>query len=106
MSSVARVDARWSPPLASALPAPKPPSSPAQDEALRDAFQDFVGQTLFGQMLRQMRKTVPKVPYFHGGRAEDIFQQQLDQLLAEKISDACADRLSDPMFALFLQGRR
>jgi hypothetical protein len=65
-----------------------------------------VGQTLFGQLLGAMRKTLGKPAYFHGGRAEEIFQQQLDQVLAEKISDASAEKFSDPMFELFAMKRR
>lgn len=73
---------------------------------LREAFGDFVGQTLFGQMLQSMRKTVGKPAYFHGGRAEEIFTGQLDQLLAEKISDVCAEKFTGPMYELFMMPRR
>lgn len=85
---------------------PKPPAdNDAQDEELRTAFQSFVGQALFGQLLKAMRKTVGKPAYFHGGRAEEIFQQQLDQVLAEKIAGASADKFSEPMFELFMMKR-
>jgi Rod binding domain-containing protein len=87
--------------------APKPPPSvQGEDEKLRRAFQSFVGQALFGQMLKAMRKTLGKPAYFHGGRAEEIFQQQLDQVLAEKISNTSAQKLSEPMFELFVMKRR
>ncbi len=72
-----------------------------EPDATREAFQDFVGQTLFGQMLQSMRSTVGKPAYFHGGRGEEVFQKQLDQLLVENISDASASKLSDPMYDLF-----
>ncbi len=75
------------------------------DEKLRAAFQSFVGQTLFGQMLKAMRKTQNKPAYFHGGQTEEIFRQQLDQVLAEKLSDASGDKLSGPMFDLFTMKR-
>lgn len=71
------------------------------DQELRETFRSFVGQTMFGLMLKEMRKSVHKVPYFHGGQAEEIFQQQLDMTLAEEITNASADRFSDPMFELF-----
>jgi len=83
------------------------PSTPAaNDPKLRETFESVVGQTLFGQMLHAMRKTVGKPAYFHGGRAEEVFQQQLDQLLAEKISQASADRFTGPMYELFALRRR
>jgi flagellar protein FlgJ len=85
----------------------KPPPSPEAEEGdLRTAFLSFAGQTLFGQLLKAMRKTVGKPAYFHGGRTEEIFQQQLDQVLAEKISNASADKFGGPMFELFAMKRR
>jgi Rod binding domain-containing protein len=83
---------------------PAPPS--AEDQELRETFDSVIGQTLFGQMLRSMRKTVHKPAYFHGGRAEEVFQQQLDQVLAEKISQASAARFTEPMYELFTLGRK
>jgi peptidoglycan hydrolase FlgJ len=77
-----------------------------QNPELRKAFDDFVGQTFFGQLLHSMRKTVDKPAYFNGGRAEDIFQQQLDQVLAKNISEASADKFSGPMFDLFTLQRK
>src|SRR5688500_17477417 len=71
---------------------------------LREAFQDFVGQTLYSQMLSSMRKTVSKPAYFHGGQAEEVFRGQLDQVLAEKLSDATADQFAGPMYELFALG--
>ena len=93
---------------ASLPPAPPRPPSPEEgdNEELRQAFQSFVGQTLFGQLLAAMRKTLDKPAYFHGGRAEEIFQQQLDQVLAEKISASSADKFSEPMFELFVMKRQ
>jgi peptidoglycan hydrolase FlgJ len=76
-------------------------SGPPQDPKLRTAFDAFVGETLFAQTLKSMRKSLDKPAYFHGGQAEEIFQQQLDQVLAEKLSHSSADKLSGPMFELF-----
>ncbi len=87
---------------------PKPPDanrlpSVGDDEA-RETFDRFVGQTVFGQLLKSMRKTVGKSAYFHGGRAEEIFQQQLDEVVAEKLSDASTASFSGPMYELFALG--
>jgi hypothetical protein len=78
----------------------------SQNPQLRKAFDDFVGETFFGQLMRSMRKTVGKPAYFNGGRAEEIFQQQLDQTLAGKVSEASADKFSGPMFELFTLQRK
>lgn len=72
----------------------------------REAFTRFVGTTLFGQMLAAMRKTQDPPAYMHGGRAEEIFQQQLDQHLADRITETSADRLAGPMFELMLARMR
>jgi hypothetical protein len=65
---------------------------------LREQFTQFVGETFFGQMIKAMRATVGKPAYFHGGRAEEVFQGQLDQKLAEHLTEASADKFSEPMF--------
>jgi len=78
----------------------------AKDQELRANFETFVGETLFGQMLKSMRKSQQKPAYFHGGRAEEVFQQQLDQVLAQKMSHASADKLAGPMFELFTMNRK
>lgn len=73
----------------------------APNGQLREKFDQFVGESMFGQMLKSMRESLGKPAYFHGGRAEEVFQSQLDQLLVEKISDASAEQISQPMFELF-----
>jgi len=93
--------------LPAAQSAAMPSSSASPEERrLRETFDSVIGQTLFGQMLRSMRKTLRKPAYFHGGRAEEVFQQQLDQVLAEKISEASAPRFTEPMYELFTLSRK
>lgn len=76
--------------------------SPAKSsDELRDAFGQFVGNSLFTQMLSSMRETLDKPAYFHGGRAEEVFQGQLDQMLADELTESSADTLAGPMFELF-----
>ncbi|MBU6175251.1 MAG: rod-binding protein [Planctomycetes bacterium] len=76
-------------------------SDTSSSEPLREAFQNFVGQTLFSQMIASMRSTQKESAYFHGGQAERIFQGQLDQILSEEMTKASASQISDPMFRLF-----
>lgn len=92
---------RLDPPGAAAAP-----PTAEKDAALHKTFNSFVGQTMFGQMIKAMRKTVGKPAYLHGGMAEDIFQQQLDQILGEKLSTVCGAQLGDPMFKLSQLSRR
>jgi Rod binding domain-containing protein len=66
--------------------------------ALREQFTQFVGETFFGQMIKSLRAATDKPAYFHGGRAEEVFQSQLDQKLAEHLTEASAERFAEPMF--------
>src|SRR6476660_7424304 len=72
---------------------------------LHKAFTDFVGQTFFGELVKQMRATVDKPAFFHGGMGEDIFQTQLDQIMVERMSDVTATTFSDPMYHLMMASR-
>jgi Rod binding domain-containing protein len=69
-----------------------------QKGELREAFNSFVGESLFGQMLAQMRKTVGKPAYFHGGQAEELFRGQLDQVLAQEMTKSSGHSFSDRLF--------
>ena len=85
---------------------PVAPAAGKEANELKAAFGDFVGQTFYGQMLKALRKSVDKAPYFDGGQTEEVFRNQLDQVLAEKLSEASADSFSGPMFELFQLNRR
>ena len=87
-------------------PSVTPPALNGKDSPeLREAFTDFVGQSFFSQVLSQMRKTVGKPAYFHGGMGEDLFQARLDEVLVEHLSEATGESFSQPMYELFMLGR-
>jgi Rod binding domain-containing protein len=86
---------------------PAAPSAKGGDNpAVRKAFDQFVGQTFYGEMLKQMRKSQGKIAYMNGGQAEEIFTQQLDQMLNKKMSDTSAHSLSGPMYKLFTHAQK
>jgi hypothetical protein len=90
-------------------PSVKPALAPgknADNPALRKAFDEFVGQTFYGEMIKSMRKSQGEVAYIGGGQAEQIFTQQLDQALTKKMTHIGANKLSGPMYKLFTQGRK
>src|SRR5256885_12162193 len=94
----------------SLAPSPQPPAAATRRSGrdppeLREAFADFVGQTFYGELMKQMRATLHKPAFFHGGMGEDIFQQQLDHIMVERMSDNSARTLSDPMYELFMARR-
>ena len=85
------------------------PAAPAKAEdnpALHKAFDQFVGETFYGQMIKAMRKTQGKPAYFNGGRAEEVFTQQLDQVLTKKLAETSSGKLSGPMYKLFTHSRK
>ena len=65
---------------------------------VQEKFRQFVGEMFFGQLFKAMRSAQQKPAYFHGGRAEEVFQSQLDQLMAEEMTAASAHEIADPMF--------
>lgn len=77
------------------------PVRPPENPELREAFDSFVGETFFSQMLKSMRQTVGEPAYFHGGRGEEIFTEQLDRVLTEKMTKASAETFTGPMYELF-----
>lgn len=72
--------------------------SVADAQRVHDAFSSFIGETFYGQMMKSMRSTLEEPAYFHGGRAEEMFQSQLDQQLAQEWSSQSGDRFAEPMF--------
>lgn len=62
-----------------------PELDPEQAEELRTAAQQLVATTLIQPMLAKMREDPFKSDLFHGGRAEEIFGQQLDVIYSERI---------------------
>ncbi|MBX7074402.1 MAG: rod-binding protein [Pirellulales bacterium] len=73
----------------------------ADDSEVRKAFDSFVGETFYGQMLKSLRSMNGKTPYFDGSQAEEIFRNQLDQTLAQDLTKSTAHEFTGPMFDLF-----
>lgn len=67
-------------------------------QEIQKTFRTFVGEAFFGQMIKAMRSTQGKPAYFHGGHAEEVFRGQLDQTLAQEMTEVSADKIADPMF--------
>ena len=72
----------------------------------RQAFDSFVGETFYSQMIKSMHKLHGKPAYFYGGRAEEAFQQQLDQTWSEQMTKATAQSFTGPMFEHFMLSRQ
>lgn len=86
-------------------PAPGINGRVVEGDELHQTFLDFAGQTFYSQLLSAMRKTVDKPAYFHGGRAEAVFQAKLDETIVESMSEATAESILEPMYELFTMPR-
>jgi len=76
------------------------PVADAHEQQFRELLHQFIGQTLFGQMLKSMRATQEKNPFFHGGQSEEIYQSMLDMELTDQMTQATSKTLSEPMYKL------
>ena len=56
--------------------------------SLRRKVGEFVGLTFFAPMLKQASDSRLKGKYGHGGRGEDVFRGQLNELLAQRIGES------------------
>jgi Rod binding domain-containing protein len=61
----------------------------------KQKFDEVLGETMYGMMFKAMRKSSHKSAYFNGGQTEQLFGQQLDQLLAEKMAHRDASKFSN-----------
>jgi Rod binding domain-containing protein len=69
-------------------------AAPTHHEQLVKTARQWVSQTFYGQMLKQMRDSPFKSKMFDGGRGGEAFQAQLDDRLAERMANGHAgDRL-------------
>jgi Rod binding domain-containing protein len=67
----------------------------AGEQRLRETADKLVGTMFYGTLLRQMRASTLKGPYGHGGRGEEVFGAQLDQVLAERAGGARSYSLTE-----------
>lgn len=70
----------------------------SREAQLREAAEKLVSTTMITPMFEQMRDDPLASELFHGGRAEKIFQQQLDQVLADRIAGATRFDLVDSVY--------
>jgi peptidoglycan hydrolase FlgJ len=73
---------------------------------LKEKFQDFFAGTLYKQMFKSLRATHDKSEYLHGGQAEEMFRNQLDQQVAEDLAKNQGESFSNRFFEAFQANRR
>lgn len=70
----------------------------SEAEQLREAAEKLVATTLIMPMFEQLRNDPLATDLFHGGRGEKIFQQQMDQVLSDRIAGATRFDLVDSVY--------
>ena len=76
------------------------PAARRVDE-LRGTAGRIVGSIFYGTLLRIQRESSLKGPYGHGGRGEEVFRAQLDQIFAEQAGRARASDLTDTIVSRY-----
>jgi Rod binding domain-containing protein len=65
----------------------------------RRAAEQFIGQTFFVPLFKQMRSSPFKSELFSGGRGGEVFESMLDGLLAERMGASAGSKLVDALVA-------
>ena len=65
---------------------------------LREQVDRLVGSFFYGTLLRNLRGSVLQGEIGHGGRGEEVFQAQLDQVLAERAASASTSSLNEGVY--------
>ena len=74
-------------------------ASPERRRAvLRQAVDEMVGVTFFGEMLKLARNSAIKGEFGHGGRGEEIFGAQLDLEFARRAGRGMRNSLSNAIY--------
>jgi Rod binding domain-containing protein len=88
--------------ISSILATNRPPQPPSDEQLqVRQTFQDFVAGTFYKQMFKALRSTENQPAYMHGGKAEEMFQNQMDQQVAENLARDQGSDLVGPLYTTF-----
>ena len=72
-----------------------------REDETREAADQLVATAFVLPLLQQVRDDPFKSDLFHGGQGEEIFGQQLDVLMAERITKSAGFGLSDALVRQF-----
>jgi len=70
-------------------------ASPEEREKLVKDIREFVGQTFYGTLMKQMRSEMNPDNPFNGGKAAKTFGTQLDQLLISRWAQSSRFEVAD-----------
>lgn len=70
----------------------------SEEAQLREAAEKLVATTMIMPLFEQLRSDPLAANLVHGGRAEKIFQQQMDQILSDRIASATKFDVVDAVY--------
>ena len=70
----------------------------SDEDQLREAAEKLVSTTMIMPLFEQLRNDPLAVNMMHGGRGETIFQQQMDQILSDRIAGATRFDVVDAVY--------
>jgi Rod binding domain-containing protein len=62
--------------------------------------------TFYQEMMKSVRKMHGKPAYMHGGQAEDMFQNQLDQHVSQDLAHTNGNQFADSLYQAFMANGR
>ncbi|MBL8892190.1 MAG: rod-binding protein [Planctomycetaceae bacterium] len=69
----------------------------SRPESAKQAMQQFVGETFYGMLMKQMRNTVVQSDLYGNSSAKRMFESQLDQTLVQELATNHSEFLSRPI---------
>lgn len=90
----------------SSLPLPQPQFADSSEkqlqskdrDKLRSTFDEAVAATFYRQMFKSLRASTGKAGLIANSQSEKMFQQQLDEVLIEKMSKASGSSFTSDLF--------
>jgi Rod binding domain-containing protein len=81
------------------------PLTSSKELTEREAFQAAVAGTFFKMMLKSLHKMHGKPAYFYGGQAEEMFQSQMNEQLAQDFARTHGAPLTDALYEASVRNR-
>lgn len=72
-----------------------------REQDARDAANQLVSMAFIKPLLAQTRESPFKSDMFHGGHGEEVFQQQLDSVLADRMAERLNVSIADAVYRKF-----
>lgn len=70
-------------------------------DRLREVSGRVMGSVFFGTLLKTMRNSTLQGAYGHGGRGEEVFAAQLDEIIAERMGTTSSLGLTTALYDRF-----